>query len=388
VQVVDLGEAERIDAAVTAVRKSLQEAPERLPKVGELEAEKELRKPLAALAEMVLTPLSKHIDGVEHWIISPDGALWLVPWSIFPLEKDRYAIEKHTINYVVSGRDLIPDVAAATRTGPALVLADPDYNLEPKEALAETRQLVRSVPASARSLELPASLRLGKAGRLPATAAEARAILPALKRHTGSEPQLYMGKQALETIFKTTRNPRIVVLSTHGFFQEGPEANPAALTEVGDERGGHLGGGVLENPLLRCGLLLAGANRRGDAHNAAVDDGVLTGLEIVGTDLRGTELVVLSACETGLGEVHNGEGVAGLRQAFQLAGARAVMATLWQIPDQETARLISDFFGNLAAGDDKSMALHKAQVKQIESRRKREGAAHPLFWAAFTLTGQ
>ena len=146
------------------------------------------------------------------------------------------------------------------------------------------------------------------------------------------------------------------------------------------------------DPRLASGLALAGANRWQERSQRGVSDGLLTALEAEELDLWGTELVVLSACDTGRGQVQVGEGVLGLRRAFQQAGAQTVLASLWKVPDQETEQLMTAFLRRWLGGADKSEALRQAQLELI--RRLREGkdkdkrTAPPLYWAAFICHGQ
>jgi CHAT domain-containing protein len=398
VRLLDLGEAGPIDAAVADVRRALHEAPARLTRVGERKAEAELAGPLGVLAARALHPLLRDIGAAERWVLSPDAALWLVPWAALPLPGGAYTVEKHAVSLAVSGRDLAAPAGVGQPDRP-LILADPDFDLGADAARAASRRLLAGDGPARRGGGIRSDdLAAVRWPRLPGTAAEARAIAPQLERYAHAPARVYTGAEALEGVFKAARRPRAVVLSTHGFFLDAQDDAVLPAGPLLASRGLHLvprqpappaaeeRPRPPENPLLRCGLVLAGANRHGD--QADGDDGILTGLEIVGTDLRGTDLVVLSACDTGVGRVRNGEGVAGLRQAFQLAGARAVVATLWPIPDAETTRLTTMFFDGLAGGKGKADALRSAQLAVIRGRRARGRSAHPFYWAAFTLTGQ
>ncbi len=393
VQLIDLGDAEAIDQTVRDVRQALAASPTAIRGDGEAAAEQALRRPLAALAQKLLQPLRPHLDGKRQWLLSPDAALWLVPWAALPLDDEHYVIERHTIRYLISGRDLVrPEPKRPGGAEPPRIVADPDFDLAPAAARAQLKELLPGAEPAAelRGLSLLPSGGLPRVGRLPFTAAEAEAIGPLVEKYAGAAPRVYRGEQAQEAVVKAFRTPRVLVLATHAFFLEDQEAADTGRFGLAEERP-HVAltkeGKPLENPLLRCGLLLAGCNDRSE-RPAGDDDGVLTGLEVVGIDLRGTELVVLSACQTGVGTVNTGEGVAGLRQAFQLAGARAVLATLWQVHDKETMLLMTKFFAELARGRDKAEALRQAQLERIQRRRDRYGAAHPFYWAAFTLTGQ
>jgi CHAT domain-containing protein/tetratricopeptide (TPR) repeat protein len=386
VRLLDLGPAEAIDKVVQQVRQALQDAPKAIRLKGEADAEKAVREPLEALAKKVLHPLLPHIGKSKRWVLSPDGNLWLAPWAALPLPDGRYAVEQHTLSYVISGRDLVQSPPAQAVPAAPLVLADPDFDLDPAELSRVNRRPLREQEAPAETRGLSQALRLGRIQRLPGTAAEAQAIKDKLRAYAGVAPRVLTDKDATVSLFQAVRNPRVVVLSTHGYFLPDQEAEPDERDRPGRPNAAPQGL-RLENPLLRCGLLLAGCNNAARAP-ANGDNGVLTGLQIIGTDLRGCELVVLSACETGLGEVRNGQGVAGLRQAFQLAGAQSVVATLWQVPDQQTAQLMAGFFNNLAGKYEKAEALRNAQLALIKARRDKTAAAHPYFWAAFTVTGR
>ncbi|MBX7075225.1 MAG: CHAT domain-containing protein [Pirellulales bacterium] len=390
IRIVDLGRADAVDRAVEVVRVAMTSATGArqqrgaIQSEGELRAEQSYRKQAEDLATLVLKPLLPAIGDVRQWVLSPDSALWLVPWGALPIAEDRYVIEDHPLRFVVSGRDLVAAAAEVDKTNSPVVLADPDYDLNPADVAAATLAVLRRPPtASGQADQISGKSSLPRVSRLPGTAAEAKAIAPRLAIYAAAEPVMYTGKYALEGVFKAVERPQSLVVSTHGYFladQAITPEYPAAGTTAARS------GAAIENPLLRCGLLLAGCNQRGGESATVEDDGALTGMEIVGSDLNGTRLVVLSACETGVGKVQNGEGVAGLRQAFQLAGAQAVVATLWQIPDQPSAQLMSEFFTRLAEGKPAVEALQAAQLTMIESRRKQFGAAHPYFWAAFTLT--
>jgi CHAT domain-containing protein/tetratricopeptide (TPR) repeat protein len=400
VQLVDLGEADPIDAHVKALRDELQAAQGKdstLLKEGEPKAEAELRASFRQLANLIWKPLAPHVADAKQLYLSPDGALWLVPWGAIPLEKNKFLIEKLTINYVISGRDVIPSSqGTVSDVRKPVVFADPNFDLAPDDVTTAAKAVLRTTyqDEEAGQRTNDRSL-LPRVGRLPGTAVEAEAVKPNVEKLTGKAPIVYRDIYALESVAKALNRPKVAIFSTHGFFLPDQEAKSdeksSQLALAGEEHRGVTltkEGKPFENPLLRCGLLFAGCNPRNEGQPGSGDDGVLTGMEIVGIDFRGTDLVVLSACETGVGTVNNGEGVAGLRQAFQLAGADAVVATLWQIPDADSARLMNDFFANLAAGQAKGAALRNAQLKRIESRRERFGAAHPYFWAAYTITGR
>ena len=228
---------------------------------------------------------------------------------------------------------------------------------------------------------------------LPGARREVEAISHLLEQQN---PQLSVGPQALEEVLLDRRAPRYLHLATHGFYLE-----DQAL-DMGDGRGvGGLmsvsGADLLprlpagyEDPLIRSGIALAGANGGLKTAADSDSDGLLTAAEILDMKLQGTELVTLSACETGLGHVQNGEGVFGLRRVITQAGAKSLVMSMWSVPDKETEELMRRFYSNLneQKKPDRRLALREAVLHQKEETRERYGNTNPYYWGAFVFLGQ
>jgi CHAT domain-containing protein/tetratricopeptide (TPR) repeat protein len=371
----DLGEAGEIDSLITQARKFIYEARTDVYSPLVVESERRLKEITGRLYTIIFAPLESHLSSKTDIFISPDGQLSLLPFEILPGPDGKYVVEKYHISYLSSGRDLLKFKKRYESTDQALVMVNPNFDLSKKTPAASNRaNAPRTVnpPTFHYELSRGVSQCLGTPfNRINNTQEEAESIERTLNRIGEIRVESYCGDKAVEEVLKGIETPpRLLHLATHGYFCEDTSLS--------------------ENPLLRCGLALAGANQHFDKNaggDSQAENGILTGFEASGLNLVGTELVTLSACETGVGEVRNGEGVFGLRRAFQHAGARSILMSLWRVPDQETCELMAEFYRNWLGGQTKKEALRQAELKVLNLCRQRCGAGHPYLWGAFVLVG-
>ncbi len=382
---VDLGEVAPINRVVGRLRVALFD-PESA----------DARQSGRALDELVMQPIRKLLgtSAVRQLLISPDGALNLVPFDALVDERDRYLVETYSISYLTSGRDLLRLATQAQPREGMVVFANPLFDFDAsasqtKNSTAPNRNGAIGRAESPSQTSDPAlarrsvDLTTGKFLPLVGTAKEAQAIAALFP---GVKP--LMGAAATESALKHVSAPRILHIATHGrFLPDQPDA-PAGDSPLGlgaKSSNGLTGATAAravggENPLLRSFLVLAGGNK---LNGGGGEDGMLTALEAAGLDLWGTKLVVLSACQTGVGEVKNGEGVYGLRRALVLAGAESELMTLWPVSDEATGELMSEYYQRLKAGEGRTEALRQVQLKMLRSKDR----AHPYFWASFIPVG-
>jgi CHAT domain-containing protein len=386
---VELGDAASLDGEVERLRAALKD-PRRT----------DVKTVARAVDERVMRPIRKLLGSVRHIFLSPDGALNLIPFAALVDENGRYLVEDYSLTYLTSGRDLLRlQTQSKSRSAP-LVMADPLFDTGASRSRAAGHRVNERTSESEDNLR-SIDFALRDYPPLPGTVEEATALAKLMPNL-----QVLMQSKATESALKRVRSPRILHIATHGFFladqpQVFPEVN-RLFRGTFDSLDTSPLPARWENPLLRSGLILAGVKQQ---QSGAGEDGVLTALEVAGLDLWGTKLVVLSACETGLGDVRNGAGVYGLRRALVLAGSQSQVMSLWKVSDTGTRDLMTDYYKRLQAGEGRTEALRQAQLAMLqesmyatgsggkrETSDTREKAAskdyrHPYYWAAFIQSG-
>lgn len=361
----DLGDARAIDEAIGSLRQSLRDPHRR-----------NARERCRDVDHRVMQPIRALIGDASQLLISPDGSLNLIPFEALVDEKGQYLIQHYLVTYLSSGRDLLRLQIPRPERQSSLVIADPLFGepdlSRPDQAENQAARAKASKPQSpAGATDLSSVYFTPLAG----TAQEARTI-----KSLFPEVSTLLQQQATESSLKKFAAPRILHIATHGFFLTDSPPSPIAGNNLQATRAISLTAKV-ENPLLRSGLALTGANLRKASSN---DDGILTALEASGLNLWGTKLVTLSACDTGLGEVKNGEGVYGLRRAFVLAGTETLIMSLWPVSDYVTRELMTDYYNWLRQGVGRGEALRKVQLSML----KRKDRSHPFYWASFIQSGE
>ncbi len=303
---------------------------------------KEAKKNYGKLYNLIFKNIN--LKNKTSLIISPDGLLNTIPFEAFYNGKN-YLIEKLNIRYIPSGKEFVKLYKNNnTSNDKVIVFSNPSFGLEQNNQ--NRSQLKGTTIEALYKRDIPFENLKTDESKI-------------IKRLYGAKSKIYKGDQASETNFFNIKSPKILHLSTHGFY----------LTDK-----------TILNPMLKAGIALSGAN---ESIKNKKGDGIVTALELSGMDLSHTELVVLSACETGVGKLEDGEGVAGINKAFMKAGAKYVVMSLWSVPAHSTEELMTRFYENLQRGQSYSEALRGAKIWWIEHKN-----SHPYFWGGFVGSGR
>ncbi|HRI80066.1 MAG TPA: CHAT domain-containing protein, partial [Cyclobacteriaceae bacterium] len=326
-------------------------------------------------------PVANKLSGINKVYFSADGVYHLInlatlnnPGKVTTTKPNAYLLDEIDIEIVLSTKDLITGPKNPDALDKVILFGFPNYNnAKPSVPVSTDRGLQLAMPTT-RELKADTSQRFfngDNIAELPGTRKEVENIQQLLKSKSVNH-DAYLFDKASEAEIKRVRNPSVLHIATHGYFLGDEVMSKNNLSAVSSS----------SNPLMRSGLLFSGAKYAFQSEAAVSgEDGVLTSLEATGLRLDQTRLVVLSACETGLGVISNGEGVYGLQRSFQLAGAKAVLMSLWTVPDEATQELMTEFYSQWLEGISPRESLKKAQSKV------RIKHPDPHDWGGFVLIG-
>lgn len=326
------------------------------------------------LYQLVWQPLEPYLKKVKKISYSPAGKLFNIAFHALPVDSNTVLMDKYQLQQYTSTRQIVLRESEKQNTKPQSIVlfGDASFSMD-SVALTKNRVSKENNSTSIYAVQ-SRGIRGGTWSKLPGTAQEVKTIQSLLTKNKTSTKvftQIAASEENLKAL--SGNSPQILHIATHGFFlpkidkKKNTVNNDNAYTLAGD-------------PLLRSGLILAGGNYAwsGKAPIDGVEDGIVTAYEISQLNLHNTELVVLSACETALGDVKGSEGVFGLQRAFKMAGVKKMIVSLWQVPDKETVELMTTFYSYWIKSKTISDAFEQAQM---DMRKKYS----PFCWAAFVL---
>jgi CHAT domain-containing protein len=328
-----------------------------------------------SLYALIWKPLLPHLSGVNRIYYSPAGLLHKVAFHALPAGDSQLLIDKYELSQYTSVRQLALTTEIGQQEKTITAMGDCLFTMD-SAAMVKNR-MIKGNTAPVFTSTHTETQKVGGWKTLPGTATEIAGIQKQFQENKGRS-NVFLQAAATEEQFKSLagRSPTILHLATHGFFLPDPEKKKREGFAA-DERNVFT---MADDPLLRSGIVLSGANRvwNGGVPIAGIEDGIVTAYEIAQLDLSHTDLVVLSACETALGDIKGNEGVFGLQRAFKLAGVKNMLLSLWKVPDAETAEMMKLFYTHYLQGKSVREAFTLAQQ---EMRKKYK----PYYWAAFVL---
>ncbi|MCI1265473.1 MAG: tetratricopeptide repeat protein [Saprospiraceae bacterium] len=341
-----------------------------------------LENPKKSLYEILWKPLEKELAGIKTIYFSPSGLLLRINLDAIPISETETLADKYQLIELNSTRQLVIPTQIKNGNNDAILYGGIQF--EQDSIISNNEPLVASRSRGLLSFNyVDSTLRGGTWNYLAGTEREVNTI-EKMMLTSGIQTKLKKGYEASEDSFKNigannNPSPRILHIATHGYFfvdpKEGHQSSVISRQEEPVFK-------ISEHPMLRSGLIMAGGNAawQGKQTLEGREDGILTAYEISQMNLSNTELIVLSACETGLGDIQGNEGVYGLQRAFKIAGVKYLIMSLWQVPDKQTSLLMTTFYKKWL--EDKMTipdAFHAAQ-KQL-----RDNGLDPYNWAGFVL---
>ena len=333
-KVIDLGKSKKINEYINEAILNVKEFPEKSNELWDL------------ISDSILDPLYEDFKNFKNLYISPDSDINLVPFAALKAPKsNRYLNQIFNVRLLTTGRELVK-INSNSNSNKSIIIAAPEFGKKNNKSLfGDIKRQKNKFPL----VEWPT---------LKGTKKEGLAISKII------EAELVMGKNATEEFIFKNQNPKILHIASHSYFFNIKEMNA--------------------HPMMRSGIVLSGVNNKTNSPN---NDGYLTALEFSRLELEGTELVVISGCDSGRGAImpSTGDSIYGLKRAISVAGAKSSLLSLWKVSDDGTAKFMEYFYKKIKEGKGKSEAL--VETKEFFRKHPNKKLRSPYIWAAFQLSG-